>query len=109
MRKNRGGLPPQKLMSFLVPASCPLPGLLLDRERQQGDITRSLDGHCQLALVKGTVARDPPGQDLTPLGDVLAQLVDVLVIDRGPLAGTVDAEAADLLLPLAAFSFQVPA
>ena len=79
---------------------------LLDREGEQRHVARPLDSHRQLTLVKGAVARNPPGQYLAPLGDILAQLVNILIIDRC-LAGTVYAETADLLFSLAAFSSQI--
>src|SRR5690606_36241753 len=64
-----------------------LPGrpLFLDvvvvRVRDQGQEARTLDGGGKLALVTRLGARDAAGDDLAVLGQVLAQGVEILVID----------------------------
>src|SRR5438270_12207608 len=65
---------------------------------QQGQFAGRLDGHGHIALVLGTVARDPAGPDLAAVGHEAPQQVDVLVVD--PL-DVVAAEDADRLLGVA--------
>src|SRR5207237_3766070 len=54
--------------------------------RQQCHLARALDGDGDLALVAPARAADPPRADLPLLGDVAAQLADVLVVDLVDLA-----------------------
>src|SRR5678809_770428 len=49
--------------------------------RDQGQEARALDGGRELALVLRLGARDAAGDDLAGLGEVLAQGVEILVID----------------------------
>src|SRR5262245_60986076 len=56
------------------------PSLVRD-EGDEGEHARPLDGAHQLALVTGAGSRDPPGQDLGALGDVVLQGLEVLVVD----------------------------
>src|SRR5438067_2068050 len=68
------------------------------RVGEQRHLTRVLDRGRDVALVLRAVAGDPPGPDLVPVGDELAQQRRVLVIDVGDL---LLAEQAHLLLGLA--------
>src|SRR5690606_19824089 len=62
--------------------------------RDQGQEARALDGGRELALVLGLGAGDAAGNDLAVLGDVLAQGVEVLVIDLLDALGRELAELA---------------
>ena len=55
--------------------------VLFHRIGHQGDGTCALDGLAQLALMLGTVAAHPAGQDLAALVGEAAQTIDILVID----------------------------
>src|ERR1043166_2503896 len=74
--------------------------------RQQGHLTRALHRHRDLALVPAARARDAAVADLPLLGDVAAQLVDVLVVD---LVDLVLAEEAGLALDRAGLRPLAPA
>src|SRR5678810_1358370 len=72
------------------------------RVRDQGQETRALDGGRELALVLGLGAGDAAGDDLAGLGQVLAQGVEILVVDLfhalgGELAELAAAEELCLL------------
>src|SRR5215468_9654393 len=60
----------------------------------EGQATGALDGHRYLTLVLGAVPRDPPRDDLPPLGHEVLQHRLVLEVGVAALLG---AEAADLL------------
>src|SRR5207245_453257 len=62
--------------------------------RQQRHLAGVLDRRGDVALVLGTVARDPPGSDLPAVGDELSKDAHVLVVD----SSLVLAEDAELLL-----------
>src|SRR5690242_19559326 len=62
--------------------------------RQQRHLARSLDGGRDLHLVPAAGAGDAPAADLAHLGDVAAQLVDVLVVDLRDLLLAEEAVAA---------------
>src|SRR5690606_11821840 len=62
--------------------------------RDQGQVTRALDRGGQLALVLRLGAGDPGRDDLAGLGDVLAQGVEVLVVDLDHALGGELAELA---------------
>lgn len=62
--------------------------------RHQSQVTGSLDGAGQGSLVCCAGAGNPAGQDLSALGDILAKLRNILVINRVVLA----AEHADFSL-----------
>ena len=75
---------------------------------QQGQEASTLDGRGQLALVFGAGASDPSGDDLAGLGHVVAQGVDVFVIDLinalgGELADALALEQSRLGITLGAF------
>src|SRR5690606_21801495 len=61
---------------------------------QQGQVTGALDGGGQFALVAGLGAGDTAGHDLTGLGDVALQGLEILVIDLGSTLGGKTAELA---------------
>jgi hypothetical protein len=61
--------------------------------RNQGHRPRTFDGVRQLALMPSAAARDASGDDLSALGDEVAEATDVLVVDEVDL---VRAEFADL-------------
>src|SRR5437660_10579920 len=65
------------------------------RKRQQRDVSRSLDGHTEPALVFGASARDAPRQHLPAFLHEGLQHFDFLVVDEVHL---LDAEAANLRL-----------
>src|ERR1051326_6721957 len=65
-------------------------------ERQQRDIPCLLDSVGEAALVRRANARNPPRNDLTPLGDKSVQQLYVLVVD---IVDLLDAEAAHFLSP----------
>src|SRR6478752_10000569 len=69
-------------------------GVVVVRVRQQGQETRALDGVGQLALVAGLGAGDAAGDDLAGLGQVLAQGVEILVVDLFDALGGELAELA---------------
>src|SRR4249919_1376237 len=56
-------------------------GVVIIRVRNQGQEARALDGGRELALVLGLGAGDAAGDDLAGLGQVLAQGVEILVVD----------------------------
>src|SRR5690606_998994 len=62
--------------------------------RDQGQVARALDRGRQLALVLRLGAGDPGRDDLAGLGDVLAQGVEILVIDLDHALGGELAELA---------------
>src|SRR5262245_37456380 len=71
------------------------PPLRIDRRvRQQRHGPRPLDGDGQLALVAGTVAGDPAGDDLAPLTQEVAENARVLVVDEQRLVGAEPAHLA---------------
>lgn len=55
-------------------------GLVVHREREEGHDPRALDLVAQLLLVAGAGARDPPGQDLPPLGYEVLEDMGRLVV-----------------------------
>lgn len=59
----------------------PVSTRLINGERQQSDFSRSLDRACDYSLVRSTTAGSSSRENLPPVGDVLAQLCYVLVID----------------------------
>src|SRR5215510_16208469 len=67
----------------------------------EGQAAGALDGHRHLALVLGAVPRDPPRDDLPPLGHEVLQHRLVLEVGVAALLG---AEAAHLLAAEAAAS-----
>src|SRR5438132_8873324 len=67
-------------------------------ERHQRDHARPADGRGDLALVLGTVPRDPPRHQLATIGDEVLQQGLVLVVD---LQTVVPAELALLAAPQA--------
>src|ERR1700679_470001 len=69
------------------------PVLVARCERQQGDIAGLLDGASQAALVGGTDARQPPGNDFAALGYEALQQAHIAIGDGVDLLG---AELADL-------------
>src|SRR5258706_12543969 len=68
--------------------------LARDREGQERDGSRPLDGERHLALVARTVARDAPGNDLAAVADEVLQRLRVFVVDDH---GLVRAELANAL------------
>src|SRR5207237_3496142 len=69
------------------------PLLLVAGERDQGDLPGPFQRLRERPLVPRAGARHPPGQDLTPLGDVAPKARDLLVID---VVGLLHAEGTDL-------------
>jgi hypothetical protein len=56
------------------------------RVGQQHQLTGGLDGEGDVALVLSTVARHPTSPDLSPVAHVLAEHVDILVVNpRDPV------------------------
>src|SRR5690606_29330550 len=68
-------------------------GVVVVGVRDQGQEASALDGGRQLALVPGLGAGDPARDDLAGLGQVLAQGVEILVVD---LLDTLGGELAEL-------------
>ena len=66
---------------------------LVSHVGQQGNVPGALDGHGQLTLMSSTNAGHSAGEDLASLGDVLAKLCSILIIDACSLIYT---ELADL-------------
>src|SRR4051812_47655802 len=62
--------------------------------RQQGDLARALDGRGDLVLMPAAGARDAARPDLAPVGHVLAEARDVLVVDLLDLVAAVAARLA---------------
>src|SRR3954464_301527 len=73
-----------------------LPYLNRDRERDQRDIARLLDGFRQPPLMRSAHTRDAARRDLSTLADEGAEQPRLLVIN---VVDTVDAEPAHLLAP----------
>jgi len=65
-------------------------------KRQQCQVAGTLDGHRELALMLGAGSCLPPRANLSPVGQVVAQYVDLLVIDMFDL---LFAEATGLASP----------
>jgi len=103
--KTQDGLSPIFLVSAIQAAPCLLPAVFLfRREWQECNIPRSLNRCGQHALVPGTIARDPAGQDFPPLGNIFFQARHILIIDGFHLVHT--KTAYPLLTPAAPFAFQ---
>ena len=74
------------------------PALSVARVRKKSNVTGTLDSGGKLSLMSGAVAGDSSGKNLRSVGDILMELVGVLVIYALNL---VDAESANLLAALA--------
>jgi hypothetical protein len=61
---------------------------LLCDKGEKGYISRPLDGHGQLSLVVGAIARNPTRHDFASLGNVAAQPSDILIVDLVDLIRT---------------------
>jgi hypothetical protein len=57
----------------------------LGSEGHERNITGAFDGCAKLTLVSSTIAGDPAWDDLTPLGNQVAQTLDILIVDVGDL------------------------
>jgi hypothetical protein len=75
---------------------------LVRRVGEKGYDARPLDGSRHFSLVNGASACDPLGKDLSSVGDIPSQFVNVLVID---VFRFIRAELADLFSPHAAAFF----
>ena len=62
--------------------------LALGSKGHEGDVTGPFDGDAKLALVTGTIPRDPAWNDFASLSDQIAQAFDVFVVDVGDFIGT---------------------
>src|SRR5207249_1382032 len=82
---------PTLSMSLRRMTSIQWPSATFGDVRQQGHLACALDCDRDLTLVPSARAGDPAGADLAPLGDVPAQLVDVLVVDLVDLVLTEEA------------------
>src|ERR1043166_7577415 len=90
---------PAIAVATITPSSAALAVLGALRDvRQQRHLARALHRGRDLHLVPSACAGDAAAADLALLGDVAAQLVDVLVVDLG---GLLPAEAAVAALDLA--------
>src|ERR1700751_4295991 len=77
---STSAIPPLAPISAVAPAAAALLGPFRD-VRQQRHLTGTLDRRCHLHLVPAAGTGDAAAADLALLGDVAAQLVDVLVVD----------------------------
>jgi len=59
--------------------------LTLGGEGHEGNVSGTFDRRAELALVSGTIPGDTARNDLAPLGDQIAQTLDVLIVDVNDL------------------------
>src|SRR5690348_16804113 len=92
---STSALPAISAIATVAPAAAPaaILGAFCD-VRQQRHLACSLDGGRDLHLVPAAGAGDAAAADLALLGDVAAQLVDVLVVDLRDLLLAEEAVAA---------------
>jgi len=69
------------------------------RKRQQGHIPCPLDSHCQLPLVLGAIARNPPRYDLATFRRKVPEGPGFFIIDRKTAVCTEPAHFSSVICP----------